>query len=151
MTFPKAGRYEVRFSYGKHPEAYIATLVTVRHKNGETIFRLNQSGGKGSFLKRSSDKCFQSLGYFEFPAGQWDAVEVSAKKGNISADEYSGSKGKYAVADSVQFLIAGTPQVRKKETKLVKSPGGEIVHVRITEYFKLSKRTSSDAPLSSSS
>ena len=45
-----------------------------------------------------------------------DAVEVSAKKGNISSDEYSGSKGKYAVADSVQFLIAGTPQVRKKET-----------------------------------
>ena len=151
VTFPKAGRYEVRFSYGKHPGAYIATLVTVRHKNGETIFRLNQSGGKGSFLKRSSDKYFQSLGYFDFPAGQWDAVEVSAKKGNISADEYSGSKGKYAVADSVQFLIAGTPQVRKKETKLVKSPGGEIVHVRLTEYFNLSKRSSADAPPRSSS
>lgn len=150
VTFPKAGRYEVRFSYGKHPGAYIATMVTVRHKNGETKFRIDQRG-KGSFLKRSSDKYFQSLGYFDFPDGQWDAVEVSAKKGNISANEYSGSKGKYAVADSVQFLIAGTPQVRDEQAKLVKSPDGEIVHVRLSEYHEISKRSDSNDPLRGSS
>ena len=150
VTFPKAGRYEVRFSYGKHPGAYIATLVTVRHKNGETIFRLDQRG-KGSFLKRGTNRYFQSLGYFDFPAGLWDAVEVSTEKGNISSSEYSGSKGKYAVADAVQFLIAGTPQVRDELTKLVKSADGEIVHVRLTEYHEISKRASSDSPLRSSS
>ena len=150
VTFPKAGRYEVRFSYGKHPGAYIATLVTVHHKNGETVFRLDQRG-KGSFLKRGSDRYFQSLGYFDFPAGQWDAVEVSTEKGDISKYEQASSAGKYAVADAVQFLIAGTPQVRDEQPKLVKSSGGEIVHVRLTEYHEISKRESSDSALRSSS
>ncbi len=43
------------------------------------------------------------------------------------------------------------PQVRDEQTKLVKSPGGEIVHVRLTEYHEISKRRSSDSPLRSSS
>jgi len=151
VTFPKAGRYEVRFSYGKkHPGCSIATLVTIRHKNGESKFRLDQKG-KGGWMKRRSDKYFQSLGFFDFPAGQWDAVEVSGEKGSISKHEQASKDGKYAVADAVQFIIAGTPQVREEQTKLVKSPDGEIVHVRLTEYFEISKRSRSNDPFRSSS
>ena len=147
VTFPKAGRYEVRISYAKHPEASITTLVIVRHKNGETLFRLNQSGGKGSFLKRRSDSYFQSLGFFEFPAGPWDAVEVSAQGGNVSLHEFDGDQGVVVVADAVQFLEARAPQIIEKETKLVMKPGGKTIHVRLQEYGEISGRARSDAPL----
>ncbi|MCH2209340.1 MAG: DUF1588 domain-containing protein [Lentisphaerales bacterium] len=147
VNFPKAGRYEVRFSYAKrHPGCSIATLVTVRHKNGETKFRIDQKQ-KGSIYKRRSDTIFQSLGFFDFPAGQCDAVEVSAEKGIISKHEQASKDGKYVVADAVQFLIAGTPQVRRKQAKLIKSADGEVVNVRITEYREISGRSKSNDPL----
>jgi hypothetical protein len=151
VSFPKAGKYEVRMTIAQHANRASKAVVTVRHKGGEKTFRIDQRRGPGTFNENGSDSYFQSLGSFEFPAGQWDAVEVSTEKGNISSSEYSGSKGKYAVADAVQFLIAGTPQVRDELTKLVKSADGEIVHVRLTEYHEISKRASSDSPLRSSS
>ena len=150
VTFPKAGRYEVQFSYGRHPGCSIATLVTVRHKNGETKFRIDQTG-KGKFFARASDECFQSLGYFDFPAGPWDAVEVSNEKGNISKFEQAPNPGKYVVADAVQFLLAGTSQVRDEQTKLIKSPGGEIVHVRLAEYSEIKGRRRANDPIRFSS
>ena len=91
VKFAKGGKYEVRISFAHHPSRSTKTLVTVRHNDGEKTFRINQK------KEPAVDGCFQSLGFFEFQDGQWDAVEISAK----------GSNG-MVVADAVQFLAEGT-------------------------------------------
>jgi hypothetical protein len=159
VNFPKAGKYEVRIILPKdEPKVSIKILVIVRHKGGEKKYRLNPKIN-GSFLKRRSDSYFQSLGFFEFPAGPWDAVEVSAHDGNVSLHDFETAEeslarlvdwGVVVVADAVQFLEARAPQAIEKETKLAMKPGGKTIHVRLQEYVEISGRSKSDAPLRAS-
>ena len=133
VKFPKDGKYEVRITIAQHPNRSSKTLVTVRHKGGEiATFRIDQRKSPGTFNKRGSDGYFQSLGFFEFPAGPWDAVEISA----------SGGDG-MVVADAVQFLAEGTPVAVKKETPPPKTPT-KTIHVRLQVFEAIAKRQSSD-------
>ena len=105
VKFTKGGKYEVRISFAHHPNRSSKTLVTVRHNDGENTFRINQK------KKPAVDGYFQSLGFFEFQSGQWDAVEISTM-GNNGA----------VIADAVQFLLEGSPVVAKKEAEPKKKP-----------------------------
>ena len=113
VVFPDGGRYEVRMTVAQHPNRAPKAMVTVFHKDGSKAFRIDQRKAPGSFNKDRSDGYFQSLGIFEFPAGQWDAVEISVKGG-----------GGVVVADAVQFLPVTNdtkvmpPQLAKQEKKL---------------------------------
>jgi hypothetical protein len=93
VKFPKGGKYVVRISGAQHPNRAPKALVTVLHNGGSKSFRLDQRKSPGAFNKAGSDGYFQSLGFYEFPSGQWDAVEISTKGG-----------GGLVVADAVQFL-----------------------------------------------
>ena len=106
MKFPEEGKYEVRITIAQHANRSSKTLVTVRHKGGEEAFRINQRISAGSFNKGGSDGYFQSLGFFEFPSGPWDAVEFSTKGGDG-----------LVVADAVQFLAPGISGVIGQETE----------------------------------
>ena len=135
VKFPRAGRYEVRITIAQHANRSSKTLVTVRHKGGKlSTFRIDQRMSPGTFNKGGSDGYFQSLGFFEFPAGQWDAVEISAR----------GGKG-FVVADAVQFLAEGTPNVVKNETKPTRAPGKtptRTIHVRLQAFEEIANRRS---------
>ncbi len=137
VKFPRAGRYEVRITIAQHANRSSKTLVTVRHKGGKlSTFRIDQRMSPGTFNKGGSDGYFQSLGFFEFPAGQWDAVEISAR----------GGKG-FVVADAVQFLAEGTPNVVKNETKPTRAPGKtptRTIHVRLQAFEEIANRRSGD-------
>ena len=100
VKFAQGGKYEVRISYTHHPNRSTKTLVTVRHNDGEKTFRINQRN------EPSVDGYFQSLGFFEFQSGQWDAVEISAMDSDGAV-----------VADAVQFLPEGAPVVAQKQPK----------------------------------
>jgi len=93
VKFSKGGKYAVRISGAQHPNRAPKALVTVLHNGGSKSFRLDQRKSPGAFNKAGSDGYFQSLGFYEFPSGQWDAVEISTKGG-----------GGFVVADAVQFL-----------------------------------------------
>ena len=93
VKFSKEDKYEVRISGAQHPNRAPKALVTVLHNGGSKSFRLDQRKSPGAFNKAGSDGYFQSLGFYEFPSGQWDAVEISTKGG-----------GGLVVADAVQFL-----------------------------------------------
>ncbi len=93
VKFPKGGKYEVRISGAQHSNRAPKALVTVLHNDGNQSFRIDQRKAPGTFNKDRSNGYFQSLGFFEFPSGQWDAVEISTKGG-----------GGFVVADAVQFL-----------------------------------------------
>ena len=137
VKFPRTGRYEVRITIAQHANRSSKTLVTVRHKGGKlSTFRIDQRMSPGTFNKGGSDGYFQSLGFFEFPAGQWDAVEISAR----------GGKG-FVVADAVQFLAEGTPNVVKNETKPTRAPGKtptRTIHVRLQAFEEIANRRSGD-------
>ena len=113
VTFPTEGRYEVRITVAQHANRAPKALVSVVHNDGTQSFRIDQRKAPGTFNKDRSDGYFQSLGLFEFPSGQWDAVEISVKGG-------SG----FVVADAVQFLPVGndtkvtTPQISQPVKKL---------------------------------
>ncbi len=92
VEFAEGGKYEVRISFAHHPNRSTKTLVTVRHNDGEKTFRINQQ------KQPEADGYFPSLGFFEFQAGKWDAVEISSMDGDGAV-----------VADAVQFLPEGTP------------------------------------------
>ena len=131
-TFPRRGKYEVRMTIAPHSNRAPKALVTVRHKDGEAAFRIDQRLNPGSFNKRGSDGYFQSLGVFEFPSGPWDAVEISASGG-----------GGMVVADAVQFLPADTPVVVENKTEPTETPAettDQTVHVRIQPFAELSDR-----------
>jgi len=108
VTFAKGGKYEVRISGAQHANRAPKALVTVLHNDGNQSFRIDQRKAPGTFNKDRSDGYFQSLGFFEFPSGQWDAVEISTK-----------GAGGFVVADAVQFLPVDnegkvtTPQISK--------------------------------------
>ncbi len=93
VAFPDDGRYEVRITIAQHANRAPKAHVTVLHKDGNQSFRIDQRKAPGNFNKDRSDDYFQSLGFFEFPSGQWDAVEISVKGG-----------GGFVIADAVQFL-----------------------------------------------
>jgi hypothetical protein len=93
VKFSKGGKYAVRISGAQHANRAPKAHVTVHHKDGSQSFRIDQRKAPGTFNKDGSDGYFQSLGCFEFPSGDWDAVEVSVKEG----------RG-FVVADAVQFL-----------------------------------------------
>ena len=93
VAFPDEGRYEVRITIAQHANRAPKAHVTVLHKDGNQSFRIDQRKAPGNFNKNRSDGYFQSLGFFEFPSGQWDAVEISVKGG-----------GGFVIADAVQFL-----------------------------------------------
>ncbi len=93
VAFPDEGRYEVRITIAQHANRAPKAHVTVLHKDGNQSFRIDQRKAPGNFNKNRSDDYFQSLGFFEFPSGQWDAVEISVKGG-----------GGFVIADAVQFL-----------------------------------------------
>ncbi|MEC8933829.1 MAG: DUF1592 domain-containing protein, partial [Planctomycetota bacterium] len=137
VKFPRTGRYEVRITIAQHANRSSKTLVTVRHKGGKlSTFRIDQRMSPGTFNKGGSDGYFQSLGFFEFPAGQWDAVEISAR----------GGKG-FVVADAVQFLAEGTPYVVKNKTKPTRAPGKtptRTIHVRLQAFEEIANRRSGD-------
>jgi len=93
VKFSKGGKYAVRISGAQHANRAPKAHVTVHHKDGSQSFRIDQRKAPGAFNKDGSDGYFQSLGCFDFPSGDWDAVEVSVKEG----------RG-FVVADAVQFL-----------------------------------------------
>ena len=103
VKLTKGGKYEVRISFAHHPNRSTKTLVTVRHNDGENAFRINQK------KEPAVDGYFQSLGFFEFQAGQWDAVEISAMGGDGAV-----------IADAVQFLPEGTKSSRKKKKSVAR-------------------------------
>jgi len=113
VKFPKGGKYEVRISGAQHSNRAPKALVTVLHNDGNQSFRIDQRKAPGTFNKDRSNGYFQSLGFFEFPSGQWDAVEISTKGG-----------GGFVVADAVQFLPVDndgkvtTPQISQPVKKL---------------------------------
>jgi hypothetical protein len=138
VTFPTRGKYEVRITIAPHSNRAPKALVTVRHKDGEETFRIDQRRTPGTFNKRGSDGYFQSLGFFEFPSGQWDAVEISARGG-----------GGLVVADAVQFLAADTPVVVENKTEPAKTTAETTdltVHVRVQPYGELSDPESKGIP-----
>jgi hypothetical protein len=96
VKFPGEGKYEVRISFTQHANRASKALVTVLHNDGKESLRIDQRQSPGSFNKARLNGYFQSLGFYEFPSGQWDAVEISAKDG-----------GGLVVADAVQFLPVG--------------------------------------------
>ena len=133
VKFAKEGKYEVRITIAQHPNRSSKTLVTVRHKGGElSTYRIDQRKSPGTFNKRGSDGYFQSLGFFHFPAGPWDAVEISAKGGDGMV-----------VADAVQFLAEGTPVAVKKETPPPKT-SNKTIHVRLQVFEAIAKRRRGD-------
>ena len=112
VAFPAEGRYEVRITVAQHANRAPKALVKVFHNDGSESFRIDQRKAPGAFNKDRSDGYFQSLGFFEFPSGQWDAVEISVKGGGA------------VVADAVQFLPVDndgkvtTPQISQPVKKL---------------------------------
>lgn len=139
VTFPKRGKYEVRMTIAPHSNRAPKALVTVRHKDGEESFRIDQRLNPGSFNKRGSDGYFQSLGFFEFPSGPWDAVEISG----------SGGDG-LVVADAVQFLAADAPLVVENRTETTAETTAkttatttQTVHVRVQPFAEISDRKGS--------
>jgi hypothetical protein len=121
VKFSKGGKYEVRISGAQHSNRAPKALVTVLHNDGNQSFRIDQRKAPGTFNKDRSDGYFQSLGFFEFPSGQWDAVEISTKGG-----------GGFVIADAVQFLPVDddgkvtTPQASQPGKKL--SPAEKQAH-----------------------
>ena len=98
LQIAKGGRYEVRVSFAHHPNRATNTRITVRHNDGEKLFRVNQR------QTPSADGYFQSLGVFEFQDGQWDVVEISTEGANGAV-----------IADAIQLLPEGSKAVVKKE------------------------------------
>ncbi len=113
VTFPEAGKYEVRITIAQHPNRAPKAHVTVRHHDGSESFRIDQRKAPGTFNPDRSDGYFQSLGVFAFPSGQSDAVEISV-----------GGGGGFVVADAVQFLPVDndgkvtTPPISQPDKKL---------------------------------
>ncbi|MCP4193172.1 MAG: DUF1553 domain-containing protein [Planctomycetaceae bacterium] len=93
VTFPGAGKYEVRITIAQHANRAPQAHVIVHHTNGQTSFLIDQRQKPGNFNEAKSDGYFQSLGSYAFPSGQSDAVEISVQ-----------DSGGLVVADAVQFL-----------------------------------------------
>ena len=84
---PRPGKYEVRVAYAGSNGRDTAVPYTVRHAEGETIVKVDQS------KVPSIRKTFHSLGVFRFAAGAAGSVLLST----------AGTSG-YVIADAVQFV-----------------------------------------------
>ncbi len=85
-ALPKAGRYEVRFSWTPNPNRATNVPVTVHHAEGTAAVRVNEQ-------KAPEEGAFTPLGTFRFEAGRPAVVVV----------ETAGTDG-HVVIDAVQFL-----------------------------------------------
>ncbi len=84
---PKAGRYEVRFSYSADPNRATNVPVTIHTADGPVTVTVNERAKQGKLSP------FISLGVYAFTAANDGMVEVSVK----------GTDG-YVVGDAVQWL-----------------------------------------------
>lgn len=87
VKVPISGRYEVRLAYTPNPNRATNVPVTVEHREGTTVVRVNQK------QKPPLDSRFVSLGNFEFEAGERTVVVVS----NNETDGF-------VVVDAIQLL-----------------------------------------------
>ena len=88
FTVPETGRYAVYVSYTTLPNSSESAHYIVRHRSGDTEFRVNQKMGGGTWIY---------LGGFEFEAGKESYVLLD----NIVED--SGAAGKVITADAVKI------------------------------------------------
>lgn len=84
---PRAGKYEVRIAYAGAGGRDDAVPVTIRHAEGETKLKLDQSRAA------PIGRLFKSLGVFRFEAG---------KRGGVTLSN-AGTTG-YVIADAVLFV-----------------------------------------------
>ena len=98
---PESGSYAVYVSYKTLPESVTDAQYTVVHKGGETVFRVNQKMGGGTWIY---------LGTFPFDKGTSGYVRLSSQsssRGLITADavRFGGGMGK----DDRGMGISGMP------------------------------------------
>ncbi|MCL2727539.1 MAG: N-acetylmuramoyl-L-alanine amidase [Bacteroidales bacterium] len=86
-NIPQSGRYAVYVSYKSLPNSATDALYTVYHKGGQTVFKINQTMGGGTWIY---------LGHFEFDQG-------IAEHGKVELTNTSSSKNKVITADGVKF------------------------------------------------
>jgi len=111
---PRAGKYEVRLAYAGGGGRDSAVPVLIRHAEGETRVKVDQS------TVPPIDKLFKSLGTFQFEAGEAGSVTISTE----------GTTG-YVLADAVQFIPeAAMPEVAKRDTPELDEVRGEVDHLR---------------------
>lgn len=84
---PVAGEYAVYVSYKTLPNSTEDALYTIRHKGGETRFKVNQQMGGGTWIY---------LGTFAFDAGKSEA-------GCVVLSNLSAKPGKVVTADAVKI------------------------------------------------
>jgi len=84
---PEAGRYAVYVSYETLENSADDALYTVRHRGGETRFRVNQTMGGGTWIY---------LGRFLFDAG-------CSPQGCVTLSNLSRRGGRVVTADGVKF------------------------------------------------
>lgn len=84
---PEAGRYAVYVSYKTLDDSADDALYTVRHRGGETRFRVNQTMGGGTWIY---------LGRFLFDAG-------CSPEGCVTLSNLSRKGGRIVTADAVKF------------------------------------------------
>ena len=111
---PQAGKYEVRLAFAGGGGRDAAVPVLIRHAQGETLVKVDQSAVP------PIDKLFKSLGTFEFAAGEAGSVTIST----------AGTTG-FVLADAVQFIPeAAMPEVAKRDSPELKETRGEVNNVR---------------------
>ncbi len=105
---PKAGKYEVQFSYTAGTNRSRNTPVTVHHDLGEIKIHVDQTKKPpvlGSFF---------SLGKFHFEEGEWDVVTISTE-----------GTAQVVIADAIRLLPTGkksSPPVIVDKPKEKKAP-----------------------------
>ena len=118
-AIPRAGRYEVRFSYSPSSNRPTNTPVTVKHVEGETTVTVNQR------KKPKHDQLFHSLGTFTFEAGNSAWVRISNK----------GTSGA-VIVDALQLLPEGFEIPAAGQPEPPEKPDPELV-ARLAELKKV--------------
>ena len=110
----EAGKYEVRLAFAGGGGRDAAVPVRIRHAQGETVIKVDQSAVP------PIDKLFKSLGTFEFEAGEAGSVTVSTE----------GTTG-YVIADAVQFIPERkSAEVAKSDSPELKKTNKEVNSLR---------------------
>ena len=97
-TLPKDGVYEVRMSHCYNIRRSTNTPITIGHRDGETVLRINQQ------QVPEHNKLFRTLGRFRFTQGKGAWVTIAT----------NGTDGKYVIADAVQFIYVNESKQVKK-------------------------------------
>jgi hypothetical protein len=119
---PQAGRFEVRVAYAGSNGRDTAVPYTVRHAEGETIVRVDQS--KVPPLRQT----FFSLGTFRFEAGRAGSVYLS-----------TAGTSDYVIADAVQFVP------REIETVAVVDAAAEAAQAKLLANLKTAAHDAAEA------